>query len=401
MPFDDAEFDAVIVDPPYYFSVMYSDLSDFFFVWLKRTVGHLYPNLFVTQWTPKDEEVIQNRCAPSHPRHIPASEFERRLSRSLGEIARVLKPDGILALVFAHTDVVAWEKLLMALRNAGLTVTTSWPMRSERKGRATSGVKAVLGSSIVLVCRKAESQGEAFFDDVVRELDSRLTLRLDQFASMGLVGADYFASAVGPAFEVFARYSRVTRLSGDEVSIPDLMALARQVVARTAMARLLGDVSISSLDSMSLLYLTWRWAYDSVAVPADEVYKLERAFDVDLSAYEGPDNLVIRSGASISLRQPDERKGLKLGANPLLVDVLHQACLLWDSGRRRELEGLLSQTGMGADQAFWSMARALAEVLREGDRERTMLLGLTGNQDALRQGAGELSATRGEQGTLL
>jgi putative DNA methylase len=401
MPFEDEEFDAVIVDPPYYFSVMYSDLSDFFYVWLKRTVGHLYPLLFVTRWTPKDEEVVQNRVAPSHPRHISASEFERRLSRSLTEIARVVKPSGVVSLVFAHTDVVAWEKLLMALRNAGLTVTTSWPMRSEREGRATSGVKAVLGSSIVLICRKTESQGEAFFDDVVRELDKRLETRLDQFAEMGLVGADYFASAVGPAFEVFARYSKVVRLSGEEVGIPDLMALARQAVARTAMARLLGDVSISALDSVSLLYLTWRWAYDGEAIPADEVYKLERAFDIDLGNYEGPSGLVERSGAKIALRQPDERKGMKLGTNPLLIDVLQQACLLWDAGRRKELETLLAETEMAGDQAFWSMARALVEVLPEGERERTLLLGLTSSQDSLVQAAGVIAPKCGTQGTLL
>ena len=92
---------------------------------------------------------------------------------------------------------------------------------------------------------------------------------------MGLVGADYFASAVGPAFEVFAKYSRVIRLSGDEVDIPELMTLARQVVARRALGKLLGDEAIGSLDPVSLLYLTWRWAYDGESIPADEAYKPE------------------------------------------------------------------------------------------------------------------------------
>jgi putative DNA methylase len=391
MPFGDSEFDAVIVDPPYYFSVMYSDLSDFFYVWLKRSIGHLYPGLFATKWTPKDEEVVQNRCAPSNPRHISAEEFELRLSRSLQEIARVVKPEGIVAIVFAHTDVVAWEKLLLALRTAGLSVTTSWPMRSEREGRATSGVKAVLGSSIVLVCRKLPARGEAFFDDVVRELEARIAARLDRFVGMGLVGADYFASAVGPAFEVFAQYERVTRLSGAEVTIPELMELARLAVARRAMARLLGDVSISALDSVSLLYLTWRWAYGREAIPADEAYKLERAFDVDLSGLEGPAGLVEKGGGKLSLRGPDDRRGLRLSANPLLIDVLQQACLLWDAGRRRELEGMLADTGRSDDRAFWSMARALAEVLPEGDRERTMLLGLTGSQDTLANAAAKMA----------
>jgi putative DNA methylase len=384
MPFPDETFDAVVVDPPYYISVMYSDLSDFFYVWLKRSVGHLYPGDFATKWTPKDEEIIQNRTNPREPRFISAEEFERRLARAIREMARVTKADGSVSIVYAHTDVRAWERLLRALRDSGLVVTTSWPMRSERGGRSNENTQsAVLGSSIVLVCRKEVSQGEGFYDEVVRALDARIAERLDRFDSMNLVGADYFASAVGPAFEVFAKYSRVVRLSGEEVDIPELMTLARQVVARRAMGKLLGDEAIGSLDPVSLLYLTWRWAYDGESIPADEAYKLERAFDVDLSLLGSPEGLVARNGSSFALRGPDDRKGLKLGHNPSMIDVMHVACLLWDAGRRRELEGVLGETGLGGSSTFWSLARALAEVLPDGNRERALLLGLTGNQENL------------------
>ena len=97
---------------------------------------------------------------------------------------------------------------------------------------------------------------------------------------MQLIGADYFVSAIGPAFEVFARYSRVVRLSGEEVGVDELMVLARQAVARHAIRRLLGGENLAALDGRSLLYLTWRWAYDGDAIPADEAYKLGRAFDI-------------------------------------------------------------------------------------------------------------------------
>ena len=153
MPFADGEFDAVLIDPPYYFSVMYSDLSDFFYVWLKRSVGHLYPEHFATPWTPKSQEIVQNRCRPGMSGHITEEEFDRRLGNALSEVARVVKPDGVVAIVFAHTDVKAWEKLLLALRVAGLGVTTSWPIRSEMVGRPVAHVRAALGSSVVLVCR--------------------------------------------------------------------------------------------------------------------------------------------------------------------------------------------------------------------------------------------------------
>jgi putative DNA methylase len=401
LPFDDGEFDAVIVDPPYYDAIQYGDLSDFFYVWLKRSIGPLYPDLFPTPLTPKQQEVIETRADKKSAEYVSHAEFESRLQRALAEMARVVKSDGTVAIVFAHTDVAAWERLLRALRLAGLVVSTSWPMRSEMTNRSTAAISAVLGSSVVLVCRKSSGTGEGYYDDVVRQLEARITERLDRFERMGLVGADYFASAVGPAFEVFAQYGKVIRLSGEEVDVSELMVLARQVVARRAMGRLLGDESISDLDPVSLLYLTWRWAYKNEAIPADEAYKLERALDVDLSSLEGPTGLVIRTAAGFSLRGPEDRRGLKLGHSPLIVDVLHEACLLWDAGRRRELELLLAETGTADDRSFWSLARALAEVLPDGDRERTVLLGLTGSQDSISSAAAEASRPRPEQQQLL
>ena len=401
LPFADDTFDAVVTDPPYYDAIQYSYLSDFFYVWLKRSVGFLYPNDFATDATPKKQEVIQNQAKRTSPDFVSSEEFDHRLGTALAELARVLKPDGVLSLVFAHTDIAAWEKLLRGLRLAGLVVTTSWPMRSEMANRSTAAIHhAVLGSSVVLVCRNAATHEEGFYDDVVRELDARIEDRLERFDRMGLVGADYFVSAIGPAFEVFAKYSRVLRLSGDEVDVGELMILARQVVARRAMGKLLGDDSVSALDPVSLMYLTWRWAYNGESIPADEAYKLERALDVDLSTLVGHDGVAEKTGADFLLRGPEDRRGLKLGTSPLMIDVLHIACNLWDAGRRKELEQVLADTGMGSSTTFWSLARALAEVLPEGNRERTMLLGLTGNMDALSSAAAKAVLPRSEQQQL-
>jgi len=393
LPFDDGTFDAVVIDPPYYYSVMYSDLSDFFYVWLKRSVGHLYPELFTSQWTPKAQEVIQNRTNQNDPRYISGHEFEARLLKSLEQIARVLKDDGVVSIVFAHTDVGAWEKLLNALRAVGLVVTTSWPMRSERGGRPLAQVKAALGSSVVLMCRKRHGQDVGFYDDVVRELEDRIGERLDAFEDMGLVGADYFASAVGPAFEVFARYASISKLSGEEVTVSELMVLARQAVARRAMRQLLGDESLIALDSVSLFYLTWRWAYLTADVPADEAYKLERAFDVDMGELDGEGGLVERRGGTFRLLGPHERSDLELSVSPALIDVLHLACKLWERGERADLADLLGATGMGCEPAFWAVARVLAEVLPADSTERRMLLGMGGNRDTLERAAANSTAS--------
>jgi putative DNA methylase len=393
LAFPDGTFDAVIVDPPYYDAIQYGDLSDFFYVWLKRSIGHLYPGLFGTPLTPKQQEIIENRADKKSPEYISHEQFEQRLQRALCEMARVVKRNGMVAIVFAHTDVEAWERLLRALRSAELVVTTSWPMRSEMSTRSTAALSAVLGSSVVLVCRPRRADEEGFYDDVVRALEDRIAERLNDFEEMGLVGADYFVSAIGPAFEVFARYSHVVKLSGEEVGIPELMVLARQAVARHAMRRLLGPDSLNALDAESLFYLTWRWAYLTAAIPADEAYKLERAFDVDLGRLCGPRGFARQSGSNFTLLGPQDRKGLKLSASPPLIDVLHMACQLWDAGRRRELEAVLGATGAGMEPGFWAMARALAEILPDGDRERTMLLGLTGNRDALSEAAAKSAGT--------
>jgi adenine-specific DNA methylase len=393
LQYPDGFFDAVIVDPPYYDAIQYGDLSDFFYVWLKRSVGHLHPAVFGTPLTPKQQEIIESRADKKSSEYISHEEFEHRLRRALGEMARVVKHDGMVAIVFAHTDVEAWERLLRALRLANLIVTTSWPMRSEREARSTAQISAVLDSSVVLVCRPQKAEEEGFYDDVVRALEHRIAERLNDFEEMGLVGADYFVSAIGPAFEVFARYSRVVKLSGDEVGIPELMVLARQAVARHAMRRLLGPDSLDALDGESLFYLTWRWAYLTAAIPADEAYKLERAFDVDLGRLCGPRGFARQSGSNFTLLGPQDRKGLKLSASPSMIDILHMTCQLWDAGRRRELEAVLGATAAGTEPGFWAMGRALAEILPDGDRERTMLLGLTGNRDALSEAAAKSAST--------
>jgi len=274
-----------------------------------------------------------------------------------------------------------------------LVVTTSWPMRSEREARSTAFISAVLGSSVVLVCRPQHASQDGFYDDVVRALEERIADRLDAFEEMGLMGADYFVSAIGPAFEVFAQYGRVVKLSGEEVDVSELMVLARQTVARHAMRRLLGAESLAAVDAESLFYLTWRWAYLTASIPADEAYKLEKAFDVDLGRVCRPSGFARQAGSAFTLLGPHERKGLKPTASAGLVDVLHLACQLWDAGRKRELEELLGATGMGVEPGFWAMARALGQVLPDESRERTMLLGLLGNREALSAAAARSTAT--------
>lgn len=386
-------YDAVVVDPPYYDAVQYADLSDYFYVWLKRSIGHLYPELFSAPLTPKAHEVIENRADKKSDAYISSEQFEVRLSRSIAEMRRVVKPTGVVTIVFAHTESDAWERLLRALLQAGLVVSTSWPMKSEMGSRSTANISAVLGSSVVLICRPRTVEQVGYYDEVVRELDERIAERLVEFEQLGLSGADYLISAIGPAFEVFGRYSSVRRLNDEEVSVAELLALARRTVARHAMRRLLGSEALASVDDITLLYLTWRWAYAAARIPVDEAQKLGKAFHIEVDELGGMDGLAETSRETYGLRGPDERKRIVLGPVPTIVDVLQLACQLHDSGRRRELAELLALSGFAEETAFWSAARAIAESLPDGNKERTMLVNLLGGREQVVVAAREAQPT--------
>lgn len=247
------------------------------------------------------------------------------------------------------------------------------------------------------MCRPNNEAGDAFYDEVEAELNRVVGQRLNEFEDLGLRGADYFVSAIGPAFEVFASHRSVTRLDGTEVSIGDLMELARKAVARHAMGRLLAADTLGVLDDRSLLYVTWRWAYLTVPVPADEAIKLSRAFSVSLDDVTMPGGMVSRKGKNFSLLGPHERPDVRLRPDSPLIDVLHVASQLWDAGRANEVIEVLAASGCGTMPGFWDVARALAEVLPEGQRERTMYQALATSQQRLAEAAAKQPATSYEE----
>ena len=246
LPFQEKTFDAIITDPPYYDAVPYSDLSDYFYVWLRRAIGEVHPEALATELTPKRSEMIQNPVAMK-----TAEFFESAMSRAFGEMHRTLKDDGIMVLVFAHKSTSAWETLLKALLDNNLVVTASWPIETEKPGRTRAIGSAALASSVFIVCRKRSAHDDGFLDDVEPDLKSRLHERLDYFWSQGIRGADFFMSAIGPAVEVFGRHKRVLKLSGEEVTIAELLDKVRGIVADYALQRIVHGEAAGNVDEAS------------------------------------------------------------------------------------------------------------------------------------------------------
>ena len=197
---------AWITDPPYYYSVQYADLSDFFYIWLRRMLHSRYPSLFPTELTPKTDEIIVQS-----PGHQYASEgknnkfYESQMRKAMEEGRRVLAHDGIGIVVFVHTSTAGWEAQLQAMIDAGWVITGSWPIDTEMAARVIAQNRSVLASSIHLVCRPRVNAGSDVRDadigdwrDVLAELPRRIHEWMPRLQSEGVVGADAIFACLGP-----------------------------------------------------------------------------------------------------------------------------------------------------------------------------------------------------------
>ena len=151
----DASIDVVVMDPPYYDNVMYAELSDFFYVWLKRTAGHVFPELFRRQLTDKENEAVANPAkfrGEKGARALAGQDYRERMAAIFAECRRVLKPDGIMTLMFTHKATGAWDALTKGLIESGFVITASWPINTEAEGSLHIKDKAAANSTIFLVC---------------------------------------------------------------------------------------------------------------------------------------------------------------------------------------------------------------------------------------------------------
>lgn len=400
LPWSDGFFDAILTDPPYYDNVPYSYISDFFYVWLKRILGDVYPELFATPLTPKSEEIVAytNGGGVEEAR----KRFEDMLLKAFGEINRVLKLDGIAVVVFAYPKTEAWEAIINALLKAGMYMTGSWPIHTEKEGRLRAQESAALASSIYMVCRKRTKKEIGEFPRVRTEIEENVRQQLDKFWGEGIRGADFFMSAIGPAVEVFGRYERVEKLSGETVEVKELLDYVEKVVSEFALERILGSAELGGVDPDTRFYLLWRWTYNSARVPFDEARKLANAVGTELTTLWGDGRFVKKEKEFVRAMSPKDREKDKKFMNQVgfstMVDALHRACIYWEHGERRELKEHLAQT-FGANKTFWRVAQNIADVLPDGDKEKQLLQGLLNvpeARDKIAAGTGRLFSEQGE-----
>ena len=265
LPADSA--DALITDPPYYNAVPYADLSDFFYVWLRRTLHQTHPDIFLNALSPKEEEVCEmSGWDPDRYFGKDAKWFELQMGKAMSEGRRVLKPSGVGIVVFAHKSTAGWEAQLQAMINAGWIVTGSWPIDTELGNRLRAQGSAALASSVHLVCRPRENpDGSVRTDeigdwrDVLHELPRRIHEWMPRLAEEGVVGADAIFACLGPALEVFSRYSRVEKSNGDVVPLREYLEHVWAAVSNEALSMIFKDADAAGLEPDARLTAMWLW----------------------------------------------------------------------------------------------------------------------------------------------
>ena len=244
-PLPDAAADVWFTDPPYYDAIPYSDLSDFFLVWLKRAL-HAHPLLRDpfdpdNPLSPKAREAVQDETRECNGRVKDRAFFEDTMGDAFAEGRRVLGEDGIGSVVFAHKTTEGWEALLNGMIRGGWTITGSWPIATERPGRLRSQDSAALATSVHLVCRpRPDDAPVGDWAQVLRELPRRVGGWMERLQGEGVRGADLVFACIGPALEIFSRYRQVETAEGREVGLAEYLERVWEVVGRSALEQVLG-----------------------------------------------------------------------------------------------------------------------------------------------------------------
>ena len=384
LPYKNEFFDVVVTDPPYHDYIPYSDLSDFFYIWLKRSIGFLYPEAFSTMLTPKKEEIFERPLDDPYAN----KSFREKLFDSFKEIDRVLSKDGLFVLIFAHKTTSAWEDLIETLIKSNFIITASWPITTEKTNRLRAQDSAVLDSSITLVCRKRISEEDGYLNSIKEDLQNKVCEKLDQFWQNGVRGADFFISSIGPAVEIFGRYNKVRKLSGEEVSTGEFLNIVRQLVTDYSLRKILHNTSLGEIDEITRYYILWRWAYNNSEIVFDDARKLAQALGTESAQLISTKDILQKKGNKVKLLGPKERSkqkdlGEQKGGLPAsMIDVIHKLCLLWENGNKKTLLDFLSNSGYKNSETLWGVAQALSEILCDGDKEKQLLQGLLASKSS-------------------
>ncbi len=374
LPYRDSSVDVVVTDPPYYDMIEYADASDIFFVWLKRILFDIQPDLFSPSaqepdgLQDKNNEIIVRRVhEPNRVKH-DTSFYETMLAKSFSEARRVLKTNGHLVVMFGHSDPDAWRRLLGALQTAGFVVTSAWPSRTESANTGVASIKV----TVTIGCRvAAANRPVGMGSEVDREVIASVVERVRQWEDDGLALEDQLMASYGPAMEVYGRYSRVLNPDGSIADLDHYLALARRAV-RDAMRLRVDELPLETFDAITRFAIFWLRAKKRGEVPKGEARFFAQADELRLDDLRG--RILTETKAGFQLRLHDERAVTPQSST---FEVVRSMAHAWDQGGMEAVAETIAQVGLQSNNPhLWAVVADLASHLPASDNTAKALAGM-------------------------
>jgi adenine-specific DNA methylase len=368
--------EAAVIDPPYDANVMYAELADFFYVWLKRSLGDVFPALFSLDLTNKEDEAVANvaRFRSAHrgkARDLAKRDYAAKMEAAFLECHRVLRDDGVLTVMFTHKKVEAWDALSGALFDAGFSVTASWPIHTESERSLHQAKKNAASSTILLVCRKRTPEtGQGWWEDLQEMLDQDVHRHAEDYLKRGLKGQDIFIACFGPALKVISERWPVRTKDGNVIRPDEALDRARRVVADWFLDKI-AEGKGKAVDPATRFYVLSWYIFQAREFPFDEARKLALSLGVDMEQLTSR-KIVEKRGQGVRLLTPQDR--VRTGAlHPEEksfdwdVDYVQAAIATYEEGKAAALSRFHQRTGALQREGYRAAVGLLLDVLPRVD----------------------------------
>ncbi len=395
--FEKKQLSVVVTDPPYYDAIAYGDISDFFYIWMKKILCEIYPLNFATPLTPKTEECTALRHHHNDNETEAKKHFENKLTDIFDAIER--QTSDVVSIMFAHQSTEAWTTLCNSILNARMNITGSWPMDTELANRTLAISSSALESSVTVSCRPSQRQGFAEYKEVKKAIEKNVKEEVNKLYDLGFRDADLLTACFGQAVSEFGKYEVVEKSNGDLVSVAELLELAREAAFNALLEGVEGD-------NFTKFYIGWLRLNGMKETDYDDVTKFTRVglpidvkevFSQGLLVKEPSGNKQHLATAAEHL-EGDHIAGTR--ATDLLIDQAHRAILIYKDGNRAALLKLLRDiNAQDANASFWRLLASLKELLPACD-DLKQVQGLLQNGEDLRQSSRQTEQPTSTQTTI-
>lgn len=335
------QYDLIITDPPYGDDVQYGELSEFFYLWMRRILKEDLPVR-----APLDEDFCES-WGRFGDKKLASEFFEKGLKKSFAAINAKLKDDGLLAVFFAHSSIRAWNQLLLSLRAGGFRVVSSYALHTESKDNPLARNKASFMSSIVVVCRKITGDSSGFMEEIIPDTQDGISSILGNIPNDKLLTlpiTDLLVMVYGKVLESCTRYRTLKSRSGDHKPDFELLLSHAQSSVMQILVRRLTKSSMNTVGPRMAFYIFAK-LFKSGRVSADDMLKITKAYNIEPAVLVGS-GVVVKDGGAYRLAHL-HRNEMDFPPENVARDNLHQQlCYLArqvDTGKAKQVASILDK----------------------------------------------------------